>query len=335
MDIAITVALSVIGVIIFLIGLIANCIFVAVIWKMKELHTPVFMILGNECISDVIFLYTSQFFAGGFMLERWVFGDAMCRMLGFLFEGCVTVSMFSLTLVAIERYFLICRTDGAKVKSKWSSKACIGIWVASAIVLSPLFYGYGVYENRSTLSMESTGSQNKTKIECRILNWPKSAQLAWHHIQILVTYLLPFAIIITAHSLIIWRLRQSHATALRLEAARGVTSSTPREEETATTSKMVRDREDIKSARKTARNLKIIKLLVCITVVFFFCYTPGTIFRIVDMYFDIPDSVRFVTTGVVWPILVVSTIPNFFITYKMSSKFRRALKMSVASERSV
>ena len=53
--------------IIFLIGVYANTIFIGAVYSVKDLHSPVFFFLSNECLSDVIFLFASIFDAASWL----------------------------------------------------------------------------------------------------------------------------------------------------------------------------------------------------------------------------------------------------------------------------
>ena len=67
---AVEVVVFIIYVLIFVIAMFANCIFIGVVNSSKDLHTPVFLILSNECVSDLVFLYASIFFASDFIIGK-------------------------------------------------------------------------------------------------------------------------------------------------------------------------------------------------------------------------------------------------------------------------
>ena len=58
----------VIYIIIFIVGVFGNCIFIGVVSITKDLHFPVFLILSNECVSDVLFLYGTIFLATDYIM---------------------------------------------------------------------------------------------------------------------------------------------------------------------------------------------------------------------------------------------------------------------------
>ena len=64
---AVEVVVLIIYVLIFVIAMFANCIFIGVVNRSKDLHTPVFLILSNECVSDLLFLLATTFFASDFI----------------------------------------------------------------------------------------------------------------------------------------------------------------------------------------------------------------------------------------------------------------------------
>ena len=61
--------------------------------------------------------------------DEWLFGDAMCRIVGFVIEVSLTVSMFSLCMVAVERYLSICRIGKKKRTVQWTHKVIYGMYL--------------------------------------------------------------------------------------------------------------------------------------------------------------------------------------------------------------
>ena len=67
---AVKVVMLIIYVLIFEIAMFSNCIFIGVVSRSKDLHTPVFLILSNECVSDLVFLFASIFAASDFIIGK-------------------------------------------------------------------------------------------------------------------------------------------------------------------------------------------------------------------------------------------------------------------------
>ena len=84
---------------------------------------------------------------------------------------------------------------------------------------------------------------------------------------------------------------------------------------------MVTDLRAKKFMKRAIRNMKIIKLLITITVIFSLLWSPFVITRIVRRIIKVPQ--------VVWTaiqlIIMISTTTNFFITMKMSAEFKKTV----------
>ena len=79
-------------------AMVGDSIFISAVIKNPQLHTSVFVFLSNECLSDVVYISSAIFFLVESWMDRWVFGDAWCRILGFLNNTCLTVSILSLSV---------------------------------------------------------------------------------------------------------------------------------------------------------------------------------------------------------------------------------------------
>lgn len=294
---------------------------------------------------------------------EWVFGDVLCRIVEFSIEVCLAVSMFSLTLVAMERYFLICRTNPTSRNRRTTLRMCGGVWITAIVVCFPYLYGYST-ENVTIMKPRNDSFYNTTIKTCVGMNWPDSMPTGlWYFIHASLVYAIPFPIVIVVHSLIIRHINQKRKR-VNLNAAKHETRETtlkiaesPAEIENDAASptgmmsenskstyvRKVQAIQQVKNARAAARNFKISKLLICITAWFFFCWTPWVVLRLIRRFLGAewamtrksgrPQVGRLSSTIWYWiwttaqVLLLLSTVPNFFITLLMSSEFRKTVKV--------
>ncbi|CRK97768.1 CLUMA_CG011148, isoform A [Clunio marinus] len=125
-----------------IIALLGNMCVIYIFTKTKTLRTPSNLFVVNLAVSDFMIMFTM----GPPMVvncyhETWVFGPLMCQlygMAGSLF-GCV--SIWTMTMIAFDRYNVIVKGLSAKPLSHGSAVFKIFVvWVASAVwTVLPLF----------------------------------------------------------------------------------------------------------------------------------------------------------------------------------------------------
>ena len=175
-----------------------------------------------------------------------------------------------------------------------------GIWISSAVTSSPSFYRYGTYDKYEG------ATPNSKRSLCSHSNWPVSARKSWPSIQALVTYVIPFIIIVVVHTFIIRKLRKNRrnlqppktttstgAIATTIASAGATTTTTALAGATATTSSVYAQQLDaknrIKAAKSANRDLKITKVLISMTGWFVLCWTPLTVGHILSPFINAGD----------------------------------------------
>uniref|UniRef100_A0A3Q3KBV5 G-protein coupled receptors family 1 profile domain-containing protein n=1 Tax=Monopterus albus TaxID=43700 RepID=A0A3Q3KBV5_MONAL len=136
------------------VGLIGNSCLVFVITKHKEMRNVTNIFIVNLSCSDILMcivclpvtiVYT--------LMDRWILGDTLCKLTPFIQCISVTVSIFSLVLIAMERYQLIVHPTGWKPVVTQSYLAVAVTWIVASLISVP-FLSYSVldlpFQNLST-----------------------------------------------------------------------------------------------------------------------------------------------------------------------------------------
>lgn len=211
----------------------ANMLFIVAVKSNKKLQTAVFMLLANECISDLLFVALSIFNMITLALNgKWLFGNVFCKIQAALIETSYTVSILSLCAVAIQRYILICRVKRNKPSTEWCLRVCCFIWIISIIICSPLFYAYQSYNviqvtTKSITNVETGQVVNITGFPAEYVRiilakydvyrcatrghiyWYRNAALIYQCIHYTIVYLLPLVLLIFSHTKIMATLRDA------------------------------------------------------------------------------------------------------------------------------
>ncbi|KAG5840569.1 hypothetical protein ANANG_G00190160 [Anguilla anguilla] len=120
------------------VGLIGNTCLVFVISRQKEMRNVTNIFIANLSCSDILMgivclpvtiIYT--------LMDRWILGEALCKVTPFVQCMSVTVSIFSLVLIALERHQLILHPTGWKPMVGHSYLAVAVIWVVACFISLP------------------------------------------------------------------------------------------------------------------------------------------------------------------------------------------------------
>ncbi|XP_060621319.2 neuropeptide Y receptor type 6-like [Anolis sagrei] len=154
--------------IVTLVGLLGNLCLIVIIGKQKESQNVTNILIANLSVSDILIsVMCIPFTAAYTLMDYWVFGEAMCKMNNFVQSMSVTVSTFSLVLIAIERYQLIVNPRGWKPKISHAFWGIVFIWAFSIIISTPFFIFHQIADH--PLSNHSDIYMNK--VVC-IEMWP-------------------------------------------------------------------------------------------------------------------------------------------------------------------
>uniref|UniRef100_A0A3P8ZKA9 G-protein coupled receptors family 1 profile domain-containing protein n=1 Tax=Esox lucius TaxID=8010 RepID=A0A3P8ZKA9_ESOLU len=181
------------------VGLLGNVGLVFIIGRQKELRNVTNILIANLSCSDILMcvvclpvtvIYT--------LMDRWVLGEALCKVTPFVQCTSVTVSIFSLVLIALERHQLILHPTGWSPAAGHSYLAVGLTWLVAS---SPSTYHYHV------ICMEK---------------WPSERhRLAYTTSLLLFQYCLPLLLVLLCYLRIFLRLRRRRDVVERSRKARG------------------------------------------------------------------------------------------------------------------
>ncbi|XP_045921348.1 melanopsin-A-like [Micropterus dolomieu] len=129
-------------------GMIGNFLVIYAFCKSRSLRTPANMFIINLAIADLLMCVTQTptFFITS-MHRRWIFGEKGCELYAFcgaLFGIC---SMITLTVIAVDRYFVITRplTSIGVLSRKRALVVIMAAWLYSLGWSLPPFFGWSAY----------------------------------------------------------------------------------------------------------------------------------------------------------------------------------------------
>lgn len=127
--------------IIFLLTVVGNVLVVVTLVQNKRMRTVTNLFLLNLAISDLLLgVFCMPVTLVGSLLRKFVFGSALCYLLPFFQGVSVSVSVWTLVVISLERYFAICRPLHSR---RWQTvshayRMIAAIWAGSLLTMLPI-----------------------------------------------------------------------------------------------------------------------------------------------------------------------------------------------------
>ncbi|XP_038629629.1 prolactin-releasing peptide receptor-like [Scyliorhinus canicula] len=275
------------------IGIFGNYLLIYVICKTKKMHNITNFLLGNLAFSDMLMCATCVPFTLAYVFEPrgWIYGRFMCYFVFLMQPVTVSVSVFTLTVIALDRYHATVHP----LKRRLTIPACAyllaAIWLLACLLAAPALghtYHVEFLQQGLTICEEFWTGLEKPR-------------LAYAYSTLLATYLLPFSVISLSYLRISVKLKN-----------RVVPGNI-------TQSQVEWDR---------ARRRKTFRLLVLVVAVFGVCWLPLHLFNVIkDIDIDLIDKRYFNLIQLLchW-VAMSSTCYNAFIYAWLHDSFRGQLK---------
>ncbi|XP_063636054.1 cholecystokinin receptor type A-like [Cydia splendana] len=128
-------------ILIFTLSISGNCMVIATLANNKRMRTVTDVYLLNLAISDFLLgVFCVPFTLVGQIYRRFLFGPFLCRIIPFLQAVSVSVDVWTLVAISLERYFAICRPLKSR---KWQTQChaykMIGlVWLLSVMLNLPI-----------------------------------------------------------------------------------------------------------------------------------------------------------------------------------------------------
>lgn len=282
------------------VGLIGNSCLVFVITWHKEMRNVTNIFIANLSCSDILMcivclpvtiIYT--------LMDRWILGDALCKLTPFVQCISVSVSIFSLVLIAMERYQLIVHPTGWKPMVGQSYLAVAVTWIVASLISVP-FLSYSVL----TLPFQNLSIPLSDHLVC-MEQWPSVEERRAYTTSLLVfQYFLPLALITVCYLHVYLRLRRRKDMVERSRKA---------------------------TQRKNKGSARINGMLVSIVVAFALSWLPLNVFNTV---FDwnheaIPSCGHDIIFSFCHLMAMASTCVNPIIYGFLNSNFQKQLKSTL------
>ncbi|XP_076015180.1 cholecystokinin receptor [Genypterus blacodes] len=281
---------------VFFLSVLGNLLIIVVLTVNKRMRTVTNTFLLSLAVSDLMMVvFCMPFTLIPSVLKDFIFGAAMCKIVAYLMGISVSISTFSLVAIAIERYSAICNPLKSRV---WQTRShayrvIAATWVLAFIMMTP----YPIVSNLNTYRRPD----NTTAHRCRH-NWQLAkAEQTWYILLLLVLFAIPGVVMIVAYGLISRELyrgiqfemgHKKESTGVKNGLTSTVSGASddgdgcyvnvvqrPNSMEMSTVGtsgrppKAEKPRRNTSGAKLEAKK-RVIRMLVVIVVLFFFCWMP-------------------------------------------------------------
>uniref|UniRef100_A0A8D0BY50 Orexin receptor type 2 n=1 Tax=Salvator merianae TaxID=96440 RepID=A0A8D0BY50_SALMN len=313
-------------IIVFLVALIGNILVCVAVWKNHHMRTVTNYFIVNLSLADV--LVTITCLPATLVVditETWFLGDNLCKVIPYLQTVSVSVSVLTLSCIALDRWYAICHPLMFKSTAKRARNSIIIIWVVSCIIMIPQAF---VMECSSVFP----GLANKTILftVCDEHWGGEFYPKMYHTCFFLITYMAPLCLMVLAYLQIFQKLwcRQIPGTLSVLQRKWKTlqpTAQIQRPSATLRISAVAAEIKQIRTRRKTARMLMVVLL------VFALCYLPISILNVLKRVFGMFNNAGDRETVYAWFtfshwLVYANSAANPIIYNFLSGKFREEFK---------
>uniref|UniRef100_A0A7N6BLB0 Gastrin/cholecystokinin type B receptor n=1 Tax=Anabas testudineus TaxID=64144 RepID=A0A7N6BLB0_ANATE len=260
--------------VIFLLSVLGNSLIIAVLVRNRRMRTVTNLFLLSLAVSDLmVSLVCIPFTLIPNLMRNFIFGTGICKLVMYFMGVSVSVSTFNLVAISLERYSAICNplTSRTWQTKSHAAKVITATWVASFILMLP-------YPISSTLK-PFTRLNNSTGHMCRLV-WPNDIiQQSWYVSLLLLLFLIPGIVMMTAYGLISLELYRGIKCELsNRKSGRDRQSSTgsikPGDSDGCYLQPSKKKSFTGSSSTNLVAKKRVIRMLLVIVFLFFLCWTP-------------------------------------------------------------
>ncbi|XP_078359281.1 substance-K receptor-like [Oculina patagonica] len=257
-------------VIILLFSFVGNSVIIHLVRTRTNIRkNPFNWLLFNTAIADLLDVITASAFSVPFILcgDCWISGMAgtiLCKLIPFFLVVSICVSIWTLTVIAADRYLAIVCIRRRPLSSRSVVCSIMAVWLFAGLIFSGELYKFKVDKEDG----EAAVCYPEWHVESEEISiiFYQTEMI----VKVIITYAVPLVIMAVLYSLIAYFLwKQRPPGAVNQEAC----------------------------VRQMRKRRAVIKMLITAVVVFALCWLPAHVSHIMsefytDSYFTIPLSLR-------------------------------------------
>lgn len=303
---------------VFALGLVGNALVCFVVWNDRQLRTVTNLFIVNLAVADlVIVVVCLPPTVLGDVTETWYLGPVMCKIVLYLQGVMVSVSVLTLTVISVERYYAICHPLLFKAKSRRARLMIFVVWLVSLAIILPEFVVL------TTFRRFPDDFPTDLLTTCKPA-WEYHHQMAFQLFLMVTLYFVPIALMGAAYTRIAICLWSSPIPSELLASSENMSSSSSCLHNTTAnyTTCGVQRLKDARTQMLSRR--KVAKMLIAVVVMFGICFLPVHLLNILR-YAEVgmSDNVALAFALIAHCLCNLNSAINPVIYYLMSEKFKR------------
>uniref|UniRef100_A0A8D3E654 G-protein coupled receptors family 1 profile domain-containing protein n=1 Tax=Scophthalmus maximus TaxID=52904 RepID=A0A8D3E654_SCOMX len=233
-------------------GLLGNIGLICIITRRREKVNVTSIFICNLSFSDILVcVFCLPFTVIYTIMDHWVFGSLLCRLVPFIQCVSVTVSVLSLVFIALERHQLIINPSGWKPSIPQANMAVVLIWILACFTSTP-FLAFQLLTTEPYTNVVLPHSYH-TLLS---YHWPSQQhRLAYTTWLLLFQYCGPLLLVLLCYVRVFVRLRQR---------------------------KEMLNRARTPESQRITHSRRINIMLVALITAFALCWLPLTIFNVLS-----------------------------------------------------
>ena len=286
---------------IFVASLVGNSFIGIVVYKTRTLRRPINYFIVNMAMSNLLYpiflipldlteMFVESWLIGGF------FGLALCKLLRFLADISIIVSIQSLVLIAVDRFeAVVFPLRSPLVSSKRCPLFILATWIVAIAVLSPYLSIFKLVENQ--VNLECLACWNEA--------FGESSSLSNYFLALYVVFLYaPTALLVVLYSIIVVKLKSQIFPG---------------------------DQQSFNVEQQRAkRNRNVLKMAIAIVVGLVLCWVPWSISNLLTLFAwewnrTLPCGI-YLYHDIAFFISLLSFAINPCICFTFSGNYRQGLK---------
>lgn len=132
--------------VIILLSLVGNSIVIFTVWRNNSMRSVTNLFIGNLAASDLLitFLGMPNMITQLYLGQKWIFGEAICKIVVFFQSVSVASSILTLLAISFDRFWAIIFPFKRR-PSFFAARLMLGVtWVISLAVMAPFLYAQRV-----------------------------------------------------------------------------------------------------------------------------------------------------------------------------------------------
>ncbi|XP_042596527.1 C-X-C chemokine receptor type 3-like isoform X2 [Cyprinus carpio] len=181
------------------VGLLGNGLVLVVLWKKRWIMNATDIFILHLCLADILLLLTLPFWAVE-AANEWIFGIALCKLIGALFKINFYCGIFMLCCISLDRYLSIVHAVQIYSRKKpiVTHCCCLTVWLFCLLLSIPDWI----------LRKDYKDSRRQEKTQCVLYHLSDSFHLAACLLYHILGFILPALIMLFCCSGILLRLRR-------------------------------------------------------------------------------------------------------------------------------